>query len=170
MNKNVIEILNFLLTKILKEDDIEENREKIVIKLENKGYTIEDINSAFDFITNGRLKPYDERISQVTDTDFYIDRNSNSGYNRVLAESEKRIFNDEIKSLIYRINELKVLKAYEFELLLEHMFHNGVYEDLEAEDIWDLIDVLVKDTDTKIIISQAISEFNDFYFKNNNVN
>jgi Smg protein len=170
MNKNVIEILNFLLTKILREDDIEENREKIVITLENEGYTIEDINRAFDFIINGSLKSIDERISPVTDTEFYIDRNSNSGYNRVLAESEKRAFNDNIKSIIYRINELKVLKAYELELLIEHMFHNSVYEDLEAEDIWDLLDVLVKDPDTKIIISQAISEFNDIYFKNNNIN
>ncbi len=170
MNKNVIEILNFLLKQIIEEENLEENREEIVITLENEGYTIEDINEAFDFIINGRLKPYDERISPVTDTEFYIDKNSNSGYNRVLAESEKRVFNDYIKSLIYRINDLKVLKAYEFELLLEHMFHNGIYEDLESEDIWNLIDALVKDSETKIIISQAISEFNNFYFKNNNIN
>jgi Smg protein len=160
-----------LLKKILREDDLEENREEIIISLEDKGYTIEDINRAFDFIINGRLAPYDDqRIRPVRDTEFYIDRNSNSGYNRVLAESEKRVFNNEIKSLIYKINDLKVLKTYEFELLLEHMFHNGVYEDLETEDIWDLIEALVKDQDTKIIISQAISEFNDLYFDDKYIN
>lgn len=170
MNKNVIEILNFLLKKIIKEDDIEENREKFVITLENRGYTIEDINKAFDFIINGRFDPFDERIIPVADTEFYIDRNSVSGYNRVLADSEKRVFNKEIKSLIYKINELKVLKTYEFELLLEHMFHSGVYAELEAEDVWELIEILISDPETKIIISQAISEFNDFYYRDKNVN
>ncbi|MFW6001429.1 MAG: DUF494 family protein [Halanaerobium sp.] len=171
MNKNVIEILNFLLKKILREDDLDENREEIIISLENKGYTIEEINRAFDFIFNGKLTTSDDqRIRPVIDTEFYIDRNSDSGYNRVFAESEKRVFNNEIKSLIYKINDLKILKTYEFEFLLEHMFHNGIYEDLETEDIWDLIDVLISDQNTKIIISQAISEFNDLYFEDKYIN
>ncbi len=167
MNKNVIEILNILIKKLLNEDDIESNKRNITIKLENRGYSIQDINKAFKFLLQD-----DDNFENIDEREFYIDRNIQSGsdYNRVFTKTENMVFDKQIKNLIYKIKNLEVLKTYELELIIEHMLHMAVYGDLEVDLVWEIITDVVKNNEAVLLISEEISEFNDNEFKDRRVN
>jgi len=167
MNKNVIEILNILIKKLLNEDDIESNKKNITINLENRGYSIQDINKAFNFLLQD-----DDNMDNIDVREFYIDRNIQSGsdYNRVFTKTENMVFDNQIKNLIYKINNLEVLKTYELELIIEHMLHMAVYGDLEVDLVWEIITDVVKNKEAVLLISEEISEFNDNEFKDRRVN
>jgi len=153
MNKEIIEIVNILIQKLLSEDDIKGNKENIIVNLENEGYTIEDINKAFQFIFDGN--------KSFEDTEFYVDKELASGpnYNRVLTKTEKMVFDDKMKSLIYKLNNLELLKSFELELLIEHMLHTSVFNELDTAVVWELLNEIVEDSGTITSISKNLDEF-----------
>lgn len=162
MNKKVIEILSILIHKMLNNEDLWEKQEDIVIELENKGFTIENISEAFDIM-------FSEIIS-VGDQDYYIDHQMQSGYNRVFTKVENFYFSNEIKSIILKLNAMGVLTADELEIIIFRMFQLASVNNLEAELVWEIINDVVDDSELLLTISAEFNEFNTNFSKQQRVN
>ena len=162
MNKNVIEVLSILIQKMLNDEDLWRKQDDIVVELEDQGYTIENISEAFEII-------FSEVIS-VDDQDFYIDYEMPSGYNRVFTKIEKFYFSNEIKTIIYKLNKLGILKADELEIIIYRMMQIAAVDDLRAELVWDIINDVVDDSELLITISAEINEFDGSFSKHQRVN
>jgi Smg protein len=162
MNKKVIEILSILLHKMLNNEDLWKKQEDIVIELENKGYTIENISEAMDIM-------FSEIIS-VGDQDYYMDYEMHSGYNRVFTKVENFYFTNEIKSIIYKLNAMGILTADELEVIIYRMFQLASVNNLESDLIWEIISEVVDDSELLLTISAEFNEFNTGLLKQQRVN
>jgi Smg protein len=162
MNKKVIEILSILIHKMLNNEDLWKKQEDIVIELENKGYTIENISEAFDIM-------FSEIIS-VGNQDYYMDYEMHSGYNRVFTKVENFYFSNEIKSIIYKLNAMGILTADELEVIIFRMFQLASVDDLESDLIWEIISDVVDDSESLLTISAEFNEFNTGLLKQQRVN
>ena len=162
MNKNVIEILSILIKKMLSDQDLWSNQDDIIVELEDQGYTIENISEAFDIM-------FSEIIS-VKDNNFYIDDKMKSGYNRVFTKVENFYFNKEIKSLIYKLNNLELLTADELELIINRMMQTAAIDELKPDLVWDIINEVVEDSDIIYMISAELNEFDSSILKYQRVN
>jgi Smg protein len=162
MNKKVIEILSILLHKMLNNEDLWKKQEDIVIELENKGYTIENISEAMDIM-------FSEIIS-VGDQDYYMDYEMHSGYNRVFTKVENFYFTNEIKSIIYKLNSMGILTADELEVIIYRMFQLASVNNLESDLIWEIISEVVDDSELLLTISAEFNEFNTGLLKQQRVN
>lgn len=162
MNKKVIEILSILIHKMLNDVDLWEEQEDIVIELEDKGHTIENISEAFDIL-------FSEVIS-VSDSDYYIDREMNSGYNRVFTKVENFYFTKEMKTIILKLNAMGVLSADELEIIIFRMFQLAAANNLETDLVWEIINDVVDDSELLMTISAEFNEFNSGLLKQQRVN
>ena len=162
MNKKVVEVLSILIHKMLNNEELWKKQEDIVIELENKGYTIENISEAFDIM-------FSEIIS-VGNQDYYMDYEMHSGYNRVFTKVEKFYFNSEIKSIIYKLNAMGILTADELEVIIFRMFQLASVNDLESDLIWEIISEVVDDSDLLLTISAEFNEFTPDLLKQQRVN
>ncbi|MGM0548569.1 MAG: DUF494 family protein [Bacillota bacterium] len=162
MNKNIVEILSVLIQKMIQDKDLSKQREEITVELEDKGYTIEDINEAFDIVF--------EEVIELEENDFYNDLEMTSGYNRVFTDIEKFYFNKETKTIIYKLNNLAVLKAEELESIIQQMMYMGIGHDLEADLIWEIINEEVDSTEVMLKIATEIEEFKGNFLKQEVVN
>jgi len=162
MNKKVVEVLSILIHKMLNNEELWKKQEDIVIELENKGYTIENISEAMDIM-------FSEIIS-VGDQDYYMDYEMHSGYNRVFTKVEKFYFNSEIKSIIYKLNAMGILTADELEVIIFRMFQLASVNNLESDLIWEIISEVVDDSDLLLTISAEFNEFTPDLLKQQRVN
>jgi Smg protein len=162
MNKKVIEILSLLIQKMLNDEDLWKKQEDIVVELENKGHTIENISEAFDII-------FSEVIS-VSDNNYYIDHKMSSGYNRVFTKIENFYFSNEIKAIILKLNALGILAADELEIIIFRMFQLAAVNNLEADLVWEIINDVVDDSELLLTISAEFNEFNTGLLKQQRVN
>ncbi len=162
MNKNVIEILSILIQKMLSDQDLWSNQDDIIVELEDEGYTIENISEAFDIM-------FSEIIS-VSDNNFYIDDKMQSGYNRVFTKVENFYFNKEIKSLIYKLNNLELLTADELELIINRMMQTATIDELKPDLVWEIINEVVEDSEIIYMISAELNEFDSSILKYQRVN
>ncbi|MGM0602861.1 MAG: DUF494 family protein [Bacillota bacterium] len=153
MDKNLIEIISFLIKKILDDEDVFLNQDEIIEELEYLGYDIEDIDEAFSFV-------FDNSVL-FDDSDFYFDNNMQSGYNRAFTETEKMYFNSMAKGIIFKLNNLKILPPDEFEMLITKMMQSAVFGFLETDRIWQIINEVVEEPERLIYIADNISEFKD---------
>jgi Smg protein len=162
MNKKVIEILSILIHKMLNDVDLWEKQEDIVIELEDKGYTIENISEAFDIL-------FSEVIS-VSDNDYYIDQEMPSGYNRVFTKVESFYFTKEMKSIILKLNAMGILTADELEIIIFRMSQLAAANNLETDLVWEIINEVVDDSESLMTISAEFKEFNSGLLKQQRVN
>lgn len=162
MNKNVIKILSILIQKMLNDEEVWENYDEIVKELEDDGYTIENISEAYDLV-------FSEIIS-VQDHEFYIDSEMKSGYNRAFTQVENFYFSSEIKTIIYKLNSLAVLKAEELEIIIFRMMQLAVYNELKKDLVWEIINDVIDDRDLLFMISSEINEFDSNLLKEYRVN
>lgn len=162
MNNNVIKIIGILIKKMLKDEKLWENYDKIVDDLEEQGYSYENINEAFDFL-------YSEEIT-VDDSGFYIDYEMSSGYNRSFTKVENFYFSKEVKAVIYKLNSLEILSAEELELIIFRMMQVAAYNDLKLDLVWEIINDVVDDQELLLDISSQIKEFDGNFFKEHRVN
>ncbi|KXS48917.1 Smg protein [Halanaerobium congolense] len=162
MNKKVIEILSILIHKMLNDVDLWKKQEDIVIELEDKGYTIENISEAFDIL-------FSEVIS-VSDNDYYIDQEMPSGYNRVFTKVESFYFTKEMKSIILKLNAMGILTADELEIIIFRMSQLAAANNLETDLVWEIINEVVDDSESLMTISAEFKEFNSGLLKQQRVN
>jgi len=162
MNKKVIEILSILIHKMLNDVDLWKKQEDIVIELEDKGYTIENISEAFDIL-------FSEVIS-VSDNDYYIDQEMPSGYNRVFTKVENFYFTKEMKSIILKLNAMGILTADELEIIIFRMSQLAAANNLETDLVWEIINEVVDDSESLMTISAEFKEFNSGLLKQQRVN
>jgi Smg protein len=162
MNKKVIEILSILIHKMLNDVDLWKKQEDIVIELEDKGHTIENISEAFDIL-------FSEVIS-VSDNDYYIDQEMPSGYNRVFTKVESFYFTKEMKSIILKLNAMGILTADELEIIIFRMSQLAAANNLETDLVWEIINEVVDDSESLMTISAEFKEFNSGLLKQQRVN
>ncbi|SDK37028.1 DUF494 family protein [Halanaerobium congolense] len=162
MNKKVIEILSILIHKMLNDVDLWKKQEDIVIELEDKGHTIENISEAFDIL-------FSEVIS-VSDNDYYIDQEMPSGYNRVFTKVENFYFTKEMKSIILKLNAMGILTADELEIIIFRMSQLAAANNLETDLVWEIINEVVDDSESLMTISAEFKEFNSGLLKQQRVN
>lgn len=162
MNKNLVQILSILIQKLLKDEDLWSNQDEIIIDLEDQGYTVEDISEAFEIIFT--------KVIDLEEKDFYIDTDMTSGYNRVFTDVEKFYFDNETKSIIYKLNKLGILKADTLEIIIHRLIKIAVLNDLEADLIWEVIDDEIDNEKTIVKIAAEIEEFEDNFLKQEIVN
>lgn len=151
-----------MIQKMLNDEELWGNYDEVVKELEDEGYTIENISEAYDLI-------FSEIIS-VEDNDFYIDSEMPSGYNRAFTKVENFYFNNEIKTIIYKLNSLAVLKAEELEVIIFRMMQLAMYNELKKDLVWEIINEVIDDSDLLFMISSEINEFDSNLLKEYRVN
>jgi len=147
---------------MLNDVDLWKKQEDIVIELEDKGYTIENISEAFDIL-------FSEVIS-VSDNDYYIDQEMPSGYNRVFTKVESFYFTKEMKSIILKLNAMGILTADELEIIIFRMSQLAAANNLETDLVWEIINEVVDDSESLMTISAEFKEFNSGLLKQQRVN
>lgn len=162
MNKKVKEILSVLFNKILNDEDLLKKQEDIIIELEDKGYTIENISKAFNIVLSNDVT--------FTNNDLYIEKEINTGYNRSFTKSEAVFFNNLSKSIIFKLNSMKILSGFELELIIFRMYQTSIFTDLKIDLIWEIISDVIDNIEKLITISAEFDEFKTFLLKQQKVN
>ncbi len=157
MNNNIIEIITIIIQKLIKgEDEFLLEEDKITEELYEMGYSSQEIDRAFTFIyTNSEVVEEDE---------FFTDLNYDTGhfYRRIFTDAEKIYFEKDIKGILYKINDLKILTDDEYEMLINRMMQTAFLDKLDCFSIWSIINDLVSNDKLEIIIDE-IDEFNEFW-------
>ncbi len=151
MNKNIIEIINILIKKFLGNKNRLIDKDDIIQELINMGYEVDDIDFAMDLL-------FKEEIIEENLEEEICDN-----YNRIFTISEKVYIPVEIRGLIHRLIFLNVLSAQESETLIARTVQDSYSGISETDDIWEILEDIIKDESKLELISRKIPEFGSLY-------
>ena len=155
MKNNMIEIINFIIKRMLKEEVLDQ--EEVISELLNLGYDIENIDQAFAIILSD--------TEYETDSDInYVNEDINE-YNRVFTISEKLYLPTKLQGLIYRLIVLNVLTPEKSEKLIYKTIKKVYQGSANTRDLWEVLSELVDDQNKLEVITNQIPEFNDYLQK-----
>lgn len=154
MNDNIIEIVSFLIQRMLNDEDILLEEEDIIQELLELGYNIQDIDQAFELIYNGTDIIEAENIQ-------FDDLEKIPFYNRIFTVAEKLYLPLDIQGLILKIMFSNLLTTKENEEIIIKAIQNSYTGYVSPDNLWTIIEDVVKDQKKLNLISHQITEFND---------
>ncbi|MFP4660990.1 MAG: DUF494 family protein [Halanaerobiales bacterium] len=160
MNDNIIEIVSFLIQRMLNDEDILLEEEEIIEELLGLGYNIQDIDQAFELIYNGTDIIEAENIQ-------FDDLEKIPYYNRIFTTAEKLYLPLDIQGLIIKIMFSKLLTTRENEEIIIKAIQNSYTGYVSPNNLWNIVEDVVKDQRKLDLISHQISEFNDIIPEDN---
>ena len=151
MKDKVIEIVSFIIKRMLKEEVLDQ--EKVISELLDLGYDIEDVDQAFAIILSG---------SEIEKENNYTLNGNNDEYNRVFTTSERLYLPIKLQGLIYRLIVLNVLSPEKSEKLIYKTIQKVYKGSANTGDLWEVLNEIVDDEDKLEVITSKIPEFNDY--------
>lgn len=155
MNTDVFEIISQLIKKLLHEDEVINNEEKLINSLQEKGYNLTDINQAFEFIFSS--SQVEEEFETETITDLTATRKEEIG-NRVLNLREKFKFNLYVQGIIIKLSALNLITREELETVIAKSLRAKT-KVLDTLEFWNILKEAVDDDFRLSVISTKIPEF-----------
>ena len=152
MNENVIEIVSYLVKKIMHNEDVVENEQKLVQNLVNQGYEIADIDTAFELIFSSEL--YCEAESE--EGGFNL---SNS--HRVLDFRERFKLSLKVRGLLIRLSALNLINDEELEDILKMSLRFRQTE-IGLKGFWRVLQRVVDNPSRLSLIIENSPEFKSF--------
>lgn len=148
MNNRIIEIVSYIVRNMFVDNIVPEAEQKIVERLLEKGYDLNEIDSAFDW------------ISQVLK--FGIRKDKHQKFLRPFTRIEEFKLNDKAKDLIRQLFKYKYLDMEEFELVMAAV---DVYDSNEVDEsvLNRIIDQVLKHGDNSN--DKNMSIFSSDFFK-----
>ncbi|MEJ6951503.1 DUF494 family protein [Natronospora cellulosivora (SeqCode)] len=163
MSDNIIEIVSFLIQKMLNDEYILLEEEKIIQELIELGYNIQDIDQAFELIYNGT------EIIEAENINF--NKLEKMPYNRVLSKAERLYLPIDIQGLILKIIFSNILNNRENEEIIIKAIQNSYIGYFSKTKLWSIIEDVVRDQDKLNLITHEIPEFNEIIsYENQYVN
>ncbi|ACL69510.1 DUF494 family protein [Halothermothrix orenii] len=156
MKQAVIEIISFLVQKLLHDDDMKLNEEHLVNELINMGYSIEEIDRAFELIYS---------TTDIIDADK-IEKTvveSSPTYNRLLTWPERVYLPVKLQGIIRRLLLLNILPPEQYEELIIKTIQGSYNGFNEIKDLWDILKEFVEDASKLEAITAEIPEFQIYY-------
>ncbi|MFW5971988.1 MAG: DUF494 family protein [Bacillota bacterium] len=154
MNDNVIEIVSFLIQKMINDEEVLLEEEEIIEELLELGYNIQDIDEAFELIYNGTDIIEAENIQ-------YNDMDKIPYYNRIFTTAEKLYLPLNIQGLILKLMFSNLLSIKENEEIIIRAIQNSYGEYVTTFNLWKIVEDVVEDQNKLNLISNKITEFND---------
>lgn len=154
MNNNVIEIVSFLIQRMLNEDEILLEEEELIQELLEFGYNIRDIDQAIELIYNGT------DIIEAGNIQFE-DFERKPFYNRIFTMAEKLYLPLNIQGLILKLMFSNLLTTKENEEIIIKSIQNSYSGYVSPFNLWNIVEDVVRDQSKLDIISDKITEFND---------
>ena len=154
MNNKIIEIVSFLIQRMLNDEEILLEEEEIIQELLELGYNIQDIDEAFELIYNGTDIIEAENIQ-------FEDLERIPYYNRIFTMAEKLYLPLRIQGLILRLMFSNLLTSKENEEIIIKAIKNSFAGYVSPSSLWSIIEDVVKDQRKLDLISDKITEFND---------
>lgn len=160
MSENIIEIVSLLIQKMLNDEQILLEEEKIIQELLDLGYNIQDIDQAFELIYNGTdiIEAENIRFDKL---------DKMPSYNRVFTEAEKLYLPIEIQGTILKIIFSNILNSKENEDIIIKAIQNSYVGNFPNNKLWKIIEEVVHDQNKLSLIIYTIPEFKDMTLKDN---
>ncbi|MFI5360243.1 MAG: DUF494 family protein [Halanaerobiales bacterium] len=153
MKNNIIEIVSFLIQRLLVDGEVF-MEEEIVMELLELGYEIKDIDEAFELIYNGTEIIEAENVLPAKSREFEL-------YNRVLSNAEKLYLPIDIQGLLIKVIFSGILSIDESEEIIKRLIQTSYHENLSNLSLWDIIEEVVVDQYKLYLLLNEISEFKD---------
>ncbi|MGM0472211.1 MAG: DUF494 family protein [Bacillota bacterium] len=148
MNENVIEIVSYLVKRIMHDDDIIENEEELVRNLIDQGYDIDDIDTAFDLIF----------ATDVADDENKDEELKFAEANRILDLRERFKLSTSAQGVLIRLASLSLINDDELERVLKKTLQTRERE-IGLKNLWQ---VLQKVIDSPMRLSTIIENSPEF--------
>lgn len=152
MNENVIEIVSYLVKRIMHNEDVIENEEQLVENLVNQGYEIADIDMAFELIFSSNI--YDEE-NEVKDNNHKFELKRSQ---RILDVRERFKLSIPVQGALLRLTNLGLISDDELEEVLEKTVHIKKKE-LGLKSLWNLLRKVVDEPTRLSVIIENSPEF-----------
>lgn len=155
MNETVIEIVSFLIKKLLNdEEELIIREEEIVEELLELGYDIQDIDQAFELIYDGAEIIEEENV-------YYGDTAKKSDYNRIFSVAEKMYLPLKVRGLMIKLMASNYLSTKENEEIIIRAIQNSLNGLNTTHYLWNIVEEVVEDQKKLDLIYNNITEFNN---------
>ena len=152
MNSNVIEIVTILVQKMLHNEDLAANEEEIIQSLVDLGYSLKDIQIAFELIFSS--------AEIIGISEGYENRNYLPTSERIFSNRERLIFTPDAQNVLRGLLQSGLLNIAELEELIQRGLASPVLE-IDSADIWQLLKMAIKDQQRLTMIKNRYAEFKD---------
>ncbi|MEC9488367.1 MAG: DUF494 family protein [Halanaerobium sp.] len=132
MNKQVVEIINYLIKEIINQGDLGLDASRMIEVLLDMGYRAEDIDAAFELIF------YSEEI-----IDLPSDRPEKGSF-RVFSPLEKLVVTPEIQGILLRLQHKKLLYRDEEDQVIQHIL-SAPFFPVSREDLGFYLAAVIED-------------------------
>ncbi|KXS45252.1 MULTISPECIES: DUF494 family protein [unclassified Candidatus Frackibacter] len=148
MNENVIEIVSYLVKRIMHNEDIIENEKKLIQRLLNQGYEIDDIDMAFELIFTSDLPQNDNEEGRLEFNDAH----------RVLDFKERFKLSLPVQGVLIRLSTLSLISDEELEKILEKTLHFREPE-IGLKNLWRVLQKVINNPARLSLIIENSPEF-----------
>ena len=152
MNPNVFEIITILVEKLLHDEDIMANEEEIIKGLVKVGYSLQDIEIAFELIFS-TTEIID--LPENTDTEKYLPDSR-----RVLSPSERHLFSEEAQEIMAILFNERLVSLAKMEKVLQKGNSMPFYK-VDIKELWYLLRTTIKDEFILTRIKNRIPSFKE---------
>ncbi|SJZ63813.1 DUF494 family protein [Selenihalanaerobacter shriftii] len=149
MNENVIEIVSYLVKRIMHNENIVENEKKLIKNLIDQGYEVDDIDMAFELIFTSSMSSAEKESEDELKFD---------DARRVLDFKEKFKLSLPVQGALIRLSALSLISNTEVENILEKSLHFRESE-IGLKHFWKVLQKVINNPARLSLIIENSPEF-----------
>jgi Smg protein len=153
MNENVIEIVSYLVKRIMHNEGMIEDEKKLVKNLVNQGYEIDDIDMAFELIFSSNLNTNQNNNFEAEEGKLEFNNSQ-----RVLDFKEKFKLSLSAQGVLIRLSTLDLISDEELEKILDKSVHSRKPE-INLKDLWKVLQKIINNPARLSLVIENSPEF-----------